>query len=315
MNKKVTILTPCYNTGKYLPKYIQSIIDQHYSPIQLIMVNDGSTDATESIILSNKSRLEEAGIDFLYIKKENGGAASAISYGLKYVNGEYLVWPDSDDWLLEGSISKRVDYLEKHCEIDFLRCNGYNYNEKYELVSKITKDKNNKNFIDFLLFNIPWSPGCYMVRWEAFKKANPDNYIYFSNVGQNIQMMLPIAFKNQCYYFDEYVYGYLIRAESHSHKVISYEEKIRRLDECYECVFATLDYIGADEKYKAEFEKLILEFKLEIAWKNGKNFEEYKRELQIKRLKSLKFKFMCFFPYNKFTWFIVKVLNKITHKK
>lgn len=317
MKDKVSVLVPCYNTAKYLEKFILSIINQNYSPLQLIMVNDGSTDDTEQIILSFKDKFEQVGIQFVYLKKENGGASSAVALGLKYVDGEYLIWPDSDDWLLEDSIKIRVKYMNEHPEVAFLRCNGFNYDENYKLLGKITKDKKNKFFEDFLMFNVPWSPGCYMVRYSAFKDANPDGYIYICNIGQNIQMMLPIAFKYKCHYLDKDVYGYLVRTNSHSRtKNITYEKRMARLDGYKDCVYNTLEYIGADEKYKKMFDSFILRQKYEAAWKfkNKSQLIMYRSKLKGLKEYGLKCSIMFNFPYNKLTDFMITVFNKFGFK-
>ena len=88
-NPLVSIISPCYNGEKYLLPFLKSLLEQDYAPIELIFVNDGSTDGTEQIVLSYKERLSEKGIELQYIYQENAGQAAAINCGLKVFSGEY----------------------------------------------------------------------------------------------------------------------------------------------------------------------------------------------------------------------------------
>lgn len=101
MMRKVTIIIPVYNTEKYVIRCLDSIKDQKYEDIQVIIVNDGSTDNSEEIIIEyiNKNRFFAE-----YYKKDNGGLSSARNYGLKYVKGKYLLFLDSDDYLTSNAI-------------------------------------------------------------------------------------------------------------------------------------------------------------------------------------------------------------------
>lgn len=94
-NKVISIIIPAYNVEKYVKKCIDSVINQTYKKLDIIIVNDGSTDNTGNIlddyaIKDNRIRI---------IHKENGGLPNARNRGLKYVKGDYVMFLDSDDWL------------------------------------------------------------------------------------------------------------------------------------------------------------------------------------------------------------------------
>ena len=118
----VSIITPCYNGTTYVHRLVESVLNQTYDHIELIFINDGSTDNTEEIVLSYKSKFEERGIGFTYVYQENAGQAAAVNKGLKIFKGEYLTWPDSDDWMTEDCIEKKVDFLEQHPEYGMVMC-------------------------------------------------------------------------------------------------------------------------------------------------------------------------------------------------
>ena len=71
----VSIITPCYNGEAFLKRYFESILNQTYPNLELIFINDGSTDRTEEIALSYRERLEKRGITYIYEKQENAGLA------------------------------------------------------------------------------------------------------------------------------------------------------------------------------------------------------------------------------------------------
>lgn len=101
MNPKVSIITPCYNGEHKISKFLDSLLNQTYNNIELIVVNDGSLDKTEEVINSYKEKLISKGMDFIYLYQSNQGQAAAINNALKYFTGKYLMWPDSDDVFMQ----------------------------------------------------------------------------------------------------------------------------------------------------------------------------------------------------------------------
>ena len=106
----VSIIVPCYNGQKFITRCFNSILNQSYKQIEVILVNDGSTDKSEEIISEYKNKFIEQGMKFNYIYKENGGPSSAINEGLKYVNGEYLTLLDIDDYIMRDAIKLKVEF-------------------------------------------------------------------------------------------------------------------------------------------------------------------------------------------------------------
>ena len=125
MNPLVSIIIPCFNGESTIQRAIQSVINQNYRPIQLIVINDGSTDHSLNIIESTKKTISLSGIEMVLINQKNRGLGGAIDTGLKYVNGKYLAWIDADDELMPKSVSIRVDYLET--KDDFSSVSSYAY--------------------------------------------------------------------------------------------------------------------------------------------------------------------------------------------
>ncbi|MFZ3071951.1 MAG: glycosyltransferase family A protein [Thermodesulfobacteriota bacterium] len=111
----VTVVVPTYNHENYVIECIESILGQDYPNIELIVINDGSTDSTDAKLRGFNALCPRP---FTYISKKNEGVGKTMSLGLKTSRGEYFCEVCSDDALLPGAISKRVDYLEANPEAD-----------------------------------------------------------------------------------------------------------------------------------------------------------------------------------------------------
>ena len=95
LNEKISVIVPIYNSEKYLNQCLKSISNQRYENIEVLMVNDGSTDNSASICRD----YEQSDKRFILIDKKNGGSCSARNVGLKYVSGSYVSFIDSDDYI------------------------------------------------------------------------------------------------------------------------------------------------------------------------------------------------------------------------
>lgn len=92
---QISIIVPCFNSEQTLERCIISILEQTYRNFELILINDGSTDNTGSII---QSFLYDSRIRYIN-KEKNGGLSAARNMGLDHVRGDYVVFIDSDDWV------------------------------------------------------------------------------------------------------------------------------------------------------------------------------------------------------------------------
>lgn len=223
MAQLVSIVSPCYNGERYLSRYFDAILEQTYRPLELILVNDGSKDATQEIIDTYTDKLIAAGIRFSCIQKENQGVGAAINDGLKLTTGDYLIWPDTDDILAPDSIAKRVAFLQTHPEFGFVLSDGQtcletNLENPTGCIGGIVP-KDGWMFSNVISGNVVYTPCGYMLRMEAFLEVNPNKEIYPSRYGQDIQMLLPISRRFRCGHLKEVLYTRVDRADSLSKKV------------------------------------------------------------------------------------------------
>lgn len=224
-NKKplVSILTTCYNGEKFIQRYIDTILNQTYENIELILINNGSTDRTEEIIQKNKEKLEQKCSKYIHIENEkNLGVGASINKGLKYFSGDYLTWPDSDDIMYPNCIEKKVEFLEnnKQYQICFNPADIV-YEDDLETIvgrqERIPEDYvNDTKIFEDLIFikNVVFTPVTSFVRTEAFLKINPNREIYTSFAGQNWQMLLPMLYHYRCGYIKEPLAKFVDRKDS-----------------------------------------------------------------------------------------------------
>lgn len=135
--KKVSVIVPAYNVEKYIGPAIQSLIDQTYGNIEIIVVDDGSSDGTSSIIDSLSKKDER----IIPIHKENGGVSEARNCGIDQAGGEYIFFLDGDDTAEPYAIENLVNAVEKS-GADLIGCQYSRWDE----TGKKLEDYNFKDF-------------------------------------------------------------------------------------------------------------------------------------------------------------------------
>ena len=145
MQYKFSVIIPIYNVEEYLEEAILSIINQTINfkdNIQIILVNDGSPDNSEKICLKYKNKYPD---NIIYINQENNGVSAARNHGLKYAQGEYINFLDSDDKWPEDAFEKAYNFFIKHTNINVVACELEYFEAKtgcaHPLNFKFDKDK------------------------------------------------------------------------------------------------------------------------------------------------------------------------------
>lgn len=125
MTEKITVIVPVYNVEHYLNKCLDSLINQTYKNLEIIVINDGSTDNSGKICQEYAQKDNR----IIYIEKENGGQSEARNMGLDRMTGSYVTFVDSDDWVepdyVEVLYNKLIEY-----QADIAVGNYYSYNEQ-----------------------------------------------------------------------------------------------------------------------------------------------------------------------------------------
>lgn len=110
MQELISIVIPVYNVEKYLDECILSVINQTYKNLEILLINDGSSDSSYDICCKYSEQDNRIHV----INKENGGLASARNVGIDKATGEYIYFLDSDDYIKETTIEKVVNYMKNN---------------------------------------------------------------------------------------------------------------------------------------------------------------------------------------------------------
>lgn len=131
--KKISIIIPVYNTDKYLDKCLDSILNQTYENLEIICINDGSTDNSKNIL----DFYEKKDGRIIVVHKDNEGVSAARNVGLKIATGDYIGFVDSDDYIEKDMYQVLADTLTTS-GADIASC-GYNINNGEETIPAINK--------------------------------------------------------------------------------------------------------------------------------------------------------------------------------
>lgn len=172
--KIVSVIMPAYNAEKYISEAMESVLSQTYPHLELIIINDASTDNTKNVV---KKSIDERVI-FLS-NDENKGIAESTNRAIAVAKGEYICFLDDDDVTSRNRIEIQVEYLEKHPEIDVLGGSYCDIDAQGIRKSLNAVNKSNPKYIKaMLLFGImPFSNGTIMCRKKVFidKKISIQN--------------------------------------------------------------------------------------------------------------------------------------------
>lgn len=122
----VSVVIPAYNSAEFIRQCIESVLAQTYRVVEVVVLDDGSTDNTASIC-------EEFGSSVNLFRQENSGRGSARNMGVSKANGKYLAFLDHDDLLLPHSIHDRVEFLKKHLEVGWVFSDAVEFDDSGNL--------------------------------------------------------------------------------------------------------------------------------------------------------------------------------------
>lgn len=189
MRNKISVIIPIYNAEKYLRKCVDSIIRQTYSNLEIILINDGSTDESEKICIeyqNNDKRIK-------LLTKENEGVSSARNAGLSIATGDYITFIDSDDWISDSSFEDAINVINEH-NVDILK---YSYIKDYGFMKKTYKFsiKTNEKIIEE-----NYSKEIYPYVFSTYDLSNIWNAIYKRDILKNLK------FNNSIKYGEDYLF-------------------------------------------------------------------------------------------------------------
>lgn len=258
---KVSIIVPVYNTSKYLDKCLDSLTKQTLKDIEIIVVNDGSTDNSKDIIESwakKDKRIKS-------YNKENGGQASARNLGLDVAMGEYIAFVDSDDYVDYNMY--KILYNSTDNKTDIVLCNYYlDYGTHIVENDKIFTKEGNIPSKEYIM-STP-SPVNKIIKRSFIEKNNfkfPEGFIYEDLASMPILGIYNPTIK----YINKYLYYYVQTPISTMRNDV-YKEK-------YEDLFTAIDYLYNNiygKNYDLELEYVLT---YHFLYSGCLNFYKYKK--------------------------------------
>ena len=181
MENLISVIVPVYNVEKYLSKCIQSIINQTYKNLEIILIDDGSQDNSSKFC--DEYSLKDSRISVIH--KKNGGLSSARNVGLSNAHGDYITFIDSDDWIDQNMISTLFNIINQE-KSDISICNYFlAYNEEIQIQKDKIEIKNFSNIealkklYDEKLKIVMTIACCKLFKREFFNNINfPDGRIH-----------------------------------------------------------------------------------------------------------------------------------------
>ena len=194
-NPLISVILPCYNASDTIVQSVKSVLNQTYTHLQLIVVDDGSTDNSYSLVTSiNDKRL-------VVYRQINAGISSALNLGISYAKGEYIARIDSDDLCSVDRFEVQLNYMITHPHYDIISCDYFRFSQYDDKqVEKYVHHPASNELIQLSLLNscLLAHPGILAKRWvfktfqysslykaedlELWRRLAP--YASFGNVNQ-----------------------------------------------------------------------------------------------------------------------------------
>lgn len=189
----VSVIIPTYNYARYVKKAVQSCLEQSYDNVEVIVVDDGSTDETSTVLAG-------LGKKITVIYQHNQGVSVARNTGLKNAEGEFITFLDADDYLTEDSIEIRLNILLKNPDVGIVVSDKYTQREGQQELSyspNFKEDKISDRFYeDLLLKKLPFATCTALIRAEIAEQFQfPVNITH----GEDIAYFVKILFATKGY--------------------------------------------------------------------------------------------------------------------
>lgn len=319
---RVSVLVPCYNGERFIKRCLDSVLSQTWKDIELIIVNDGSTDDTDKLIQSYNSVIKNKLSRYIYIKQDNMGVGAAINTALKYFSGEFLAPFDCDDYMMPNSLEIRATWLIEHPETAVVQNNGYyvtedDFNNITRKFSNITTVQENIQLFEQLINGQTYNwPGSYMIRSSIWLKRCPNREIFVSRSGQNMQLLLPASYNHKC----DYIPMCLLKYGQHTGSLSNTTQKsetqqisdILGYQDIYQAVLKDFLPDNIYNKYKKKIEvtftRRVMDIKL--SYNNKTDAKKYYKKLKAFGSCSLNDKIRYYKVMNGVMFWLLRIYQK-----
>lgn len=279
----VTVILPIYNAEKYLKKCINSILRQTYKNLEIVLVNDGSTDNSEKICKDYMQKDDR----ITYIKQENLGVSVARNKGLDQARGQYIIFIDADDYIEKNTVEVLIKKaIEEKCDI--IRY-GYVRETKFlKKAYKFSTDKNikiSKQYYSEKVYPYLISTGDFSSTCTTLLKKEIINNIRFDEnlkYGEDFKFMVQAILNSETIFVIPkalYHYRYNFSSATNIKNIIKQQKKLEDDIKSYLDIAAELDDLyPVKEQIQKRIEGIVMDMCSIVAEKN--KYSEYKSQLE-----------------------------------
>ena len=196
-NPRVSVILPVYNESNHISKAIDSIINQSYEDIEIIVIDDSSEDGTQEILSGiSDERLK------VCVRSDKSGVTSARNDGLGMVDGEFIAIHDADDWSDEKRFEKQISYLDKNSEVALVGTGAYLVDREGNIQSRRRVDQS-PSLSDLFEHN-EFVHGSVMIRRNILEEIG--GYDEWFTVAEDYDLWLRLADEYEVRNIDEPLY-------------------------------------------------------------------------------------------------------------
>ncbi|MBI2101922.1 glycosyltransferase [Candidatus Woesearchaeota archaeon] len=181
MSNKVSVIVPNYNMGRFLPRAVESVANQKYSNIEVIIADDGSEDNSPRV-MEDLSKFSRDGFFIVALRLSHGGSSIARNMGLKSASGDFVTFLDADDTLPAGSLDSRVEFLLANPKFDGVFTDANKVEEDGKMCHAIRPPNNisSEQLARLLITNVlsPVFYATFMLRKTALEKSGNFDHSY-----------------------------------------------------------------------------------------------------------------------------------------
>lgn len=279
---KVSIIVPVYNAEKYIEKCLESILNQTYENIEVIVVNSGSTDKSEEVIKQYDN--------IKYIVSGNNGVSVARNMGIENVTGDYFCFVDADDYIDEKLIENLSIYMQEN--YDLIKYKLKKVNSEFEEIEKIDgpifENKTGEEAFEILKYNdvLLESPCLYLFK-TGYYKENEFEFTkdtYHEDLG-----LIPLVLVKASSVISTDIYGYYyVQSENSITRDNPYEKIVKRANDLFTHFDKMLEFIEKNN-ISENSKKSIKDFYsnaviLKTEELKGRELEEHIKEIKKRKL-------------------------------
>ena len=287
-NPKVSVVIPIFNVEDYLPQCLDSVINQTLTDIEIICVNDGSTDSSLRILEEYLSKDDRIKI----IDKENAGYGHTMNIGMDMASGEYIAIVESDDYILKDMLTTLYDVASKN-QLDFVKSDFYRFYGEDDKLIKEYYTINPDHTMYGKLISTSDTPESYTILMNTWTGIYNTEFLRKNNIRHN--ETAGASYQDNGFWFKTFFYGqrvmfvpepfYMYRRDNPNSSVKN-KEKVYAMDKEYELIYDFLEESGRKEEFIPAFtyakyhnfhftmDRIEKEFKKDFLLSTSENFNQ-----------------------------------------